>query len=75
MKNNLKTISRLQNVLDLSMFYSISMSPYSIQLQGELNHCNVVKIKSIDKRNRFQYNVTSIGSVEFIYRNIRIVLL
>lgn len=75
MNKNLKTLNRLNRMFDMTMFYSVSVSPYRICLQGELNKCNIVKIKSIDKRNRFQHDVSGIGSVEFTYANVVITLL
>jgi hypothetical protein len=75
MNKNLQTLNRLQRMFDMTMFYSISVSPYRICLQGELNKCNIVKIKSIDKRNRFKHDVSGIGAVEFTYANVIITLL
>ena len=75
MNKNINTLNRLNRMFDMTMFYSVSVSPYRICLQGELNQCNIVKIKSVDKRNRFKNDVSGIGSVEFTYANVVITLL
>jgi len=75
MKQNLIIINRLNRIFDMSMFYSISVGEHRVHLQGELTQANIVKIKAIDQRNRFKYDVTAIGSIEFRYKNYLIVLL
>jgi len=75
MKQNLILINRLNRKFDMSMFYSISVMEHRVHLQGDLTQANIVKIKAMDQRNRFQYDVTAIGSVELRYKNILIVLL
>lgn len=75
MKQNLILINRLNRKFDMSMFYSISVGEHRVHLQGDLTQANIVKIKAIDQRNRFKCDVTCLGSIEFRYNNILIVLL
>ena len=76
MNTNLKLLTRLQRVCDLSMFYAIGVSPYRIHLQGDLNRGDLVAIQRImKKRKGVTHQITDIGSVEFHYKNISIILL
>jgi hypothetical protein len=76
MNTNLKLLTRLQRVCDLSMFYAISVSPYRIHLQGDLNRGDLISIQRImKKRKGVTHQISDIGSIEIQYKNIYIILL
>ena len=71
MKNNLRKLSILLKLIDISKFYGMSVSAWSIMLQGKFDSNVVLTLK----RNRFlDTRISDNGFIVFTRGNITITL-
>ena len=70
MKENLIKLRRIERKVDLSVFYSISVVPSEIQLQGKFNE----RITKFLKPYKFTMSIDDNGYLNFERNNITITL-